>query len=117
MTVGESERNVACTQTDVNAIFLLDQLNRLQRDQRRVAVVTYRHHQRIDDNVLGWDSHFRGALDDDASRNETSFGRGWNALFANGQADHRRAPVPDNGQHACELFLLPVDRVYQWLAR
>ena len=116
MPVGQTERHIAGAQADVDAIFLLDQLDCFQCDQCRVAIVADRHDQRIDDDVLGRDAHFGGALDDDPCRSETSFRCGRDALLADRQADDRRPPVPDDRQDAGKLLLLPVDRVHERLA-
>ena len=115
MAVWQAKRNIARAQTDIDAIFLLDQFNCFERHQRRIAVVSHRHDQRIDDNVLDRDSHFRSALDDRSRCGKTSLWRGRNALFADGQADDCRAPIPDNRQDRCKLLFLAIDRIDQRL--
>ena len=113
MAVGQAEGDVGGAAGGVDAQLLAqppDQGEDLQAGGRHGAD---RHHQRIDDDVVGGDAEVGGALDDLLRHREADVGILGDAGVVVGDRDDGDVVLLDQRQDEFEPFLLAGDRVDQ----
>ena len=113
----QAEADVGHAERRAHAQALLHHGHGAQDLKRLRLVGSTRHGQAVDDHIGSWDAITLGGFHDPLGNGETPLGRGRDALFVKGKADHGASVAFHDGKHGLQAFPFAVDAVDERLAR